>query len=154
VKLALEFTASGRPSTNEYDEASPLERAEVVVGGQVVATFVPDKLDTSIQGRSELALNTSTWLAIRVFERQSGGAMPPNIRYAHTSPWYVHIAGKPRASADAAAYFLQWIDELIEIVQAQQSSSSAPDKFDDALSLYRAAQEFYKHRAGDAPLSV
>jgi TolB protein len=41
--------------------------------------------------------------------------------YATTSPIYVHVGGKPRRSADAAAYFLRWIDRIQAATERESS---------------------------------
>jgi len=49
------------------------------------------------------------------------------LLYAHTSPVYVVVAGKPAGSSEDARYFLSWIDRLWDTVEER-------DRFPDKQS--------------------
>lgn len=79
---------------------------------------------------------------MRVFE------VPPspfNIRYAHTAPSYITVAGAQRRSAAAAAFLSQWMSEYIALFQARQrSEASGPARnYLAPLALYRRAKAVY-----------
>jgi hypothetical protein len=102
----------------------PLDRMEVLYNGQVVAATKPAKAGLSTTLDKTLRLDRSGWLALR----SSGPAVTDvkgELVYAHTSPVYVIVAGKPAASAKDARYFLAWIDRLWETVQERERF---PDK--------------------------
>src|SRR5260370_26162688 len=56
------------------------------------------------------------------------------LLYAHTSPVYVTVAGKPAGSAEDARYFLTWIDRLWNTVQER-------DRFPDRSEERRVGKE-------------
>ncbi|MEW5975729.1 MAG: CehA/McbA family metallohydrolase [Acidobacteriota bacterium] len=114
----LEFSAGGqtlgqtiqrtRPAEvtikASVDSQFPLERAEVVYNGQVVApaTLSTDQLRATLE--VPVRLERSGWLSFRAYDRDQ--------HQAHTSPIYVEIAGAPTVSEADALYFLSWIDRL------------------------------------------
>ena len=104
----------------------PLERVEVLYNGKVVATATPAK-DAPTELNQAIAVERSGWLALRV-----GGPPRPETRgdnlFAHTSPVYVSVAGKPAGSAEDARYFLAWIDTLWNTVQDRDRFPSPKHK--------------------------
>jgi hypothetical protein len=116
----------------------PIDRVEIVANGEVVRTFA---VSGAMKWRDSFTFDAKnySWVAARCFARN-----PSTVRMAHTSP--VYLAGKWDASADAA-YFREWIDELIN------ESKGDPKRFADSvareevLALYGRAREFYAARA-------
>lgn len=99
----------------------PLDRVEVLYNGQVAHAA---KLDTKHKDSSfemidlsqNIKLDRSGWLALRVSGPPVADVKGEAV-YAHTSPIYVTVAGKPAGSAEDARFFLQWIDRHWAIVQ-------------------------------------
>eukprot|EP00038_Savillea_parva_P017856 m.229691 g.229691 ORF g.229691 m.229691 type:complete len:281 (+) comp39215_c0_seq1:3-845(+) len=137
--------------------ASPLERVDLIVGGTVAHTWKPDDSASgcdsrqrgtapntfSISGDTTITVNASSWVAIRAFEAVPHAA--PYLRYGHTSPWYVDIAGKPRRSAAAASFFVGWFDELLPLMASKKAAapSSVGHFYDDAIQIYQRARDVY-----------
>ena len=93
---------------------TPLDRIELVVNGEVTRTLIPPNLKTDAEGYEgkvtmEVRPEASSWLVVRAFEKRPGG----RVRFAHSSPVFIDIDGKPlRPRAREVEY-------LIERVQAQ-----------------------------------
>jgi hypothetical protein len=122
----------------------PLDRAELIVGGDVAATFKPDPADPHcIKARRTLTIDRSTWLAVRVFEPVRGR----NIRFAHTSPFYVTLGGERPRDPGAARFYLGWLDELIAATTKKQAAAKDPKPFDPMLATYRRARAVYQAAA-------
>ena len=123
----------------------PLDRAEIIVGGRVAATFKPTADDPRrIAARHRVELDRSTWLAVRAFERVRGSI----VRFAHTSPFYVTVgAQRPRDPA-AAKFYVTWLDELIAATEKRRTPAHRA-AFDDLLATYRRAREVYKKAAAN-----
>lgn len=94
----------------------PLDRVEVLYNGKVALSGSPDRGKETTELDQSLRLDRSGWLALRVY-----GRAVPDVKgeyvYAHTSPVYVRVAGRPAGSAEDARYFLQWIDRLWTAVE-------------------------------------
>src|SRR5262249_16188194 len=67
--------------------------------------------------------------------------------YAHTSPVYVVVAGKPAGAAEDARYFLAWIDRLWDTVQERDRM---PDKrsWNEVQAEVDAARKVYQGMIG------
>ncbi|HUT34139.1 MAG TPA: CehA/McbA family metallohydrolase [Planctomycetota bacterium] len=128
---ALELEVLGR---------DPLEKAEVVVGGEVVATFrpAPDE-PRRIAARHTLSLERSTWIGVRAFEPVRGAV----IRFAHTSPFYVTVGGEKPRDREAAQFYVRWLDELIAATEKKQAAAKDPKPFEPVLATYRRARAVY-----------
>jgi hypothetical protein len=122
----------------------PLTRIEVLYNGKAVATGEPAKTLTTELTKS-IALEQSGWLALRVVG--PAHADVEGVVYAHTSPVYVTVAGKPAGSAEDAKYFLAWIDRLWETVQERDRIPSPQEKaavqaqVEQARGVYRKIVE-------------
>jgi len=134
-EATVEFEALGR---------DPLDRAEIIVGGEVVATVKPEPADPHcIKARRTLAIERSTWLAVRVFEPVRG----KNVRFAHTSPFYVTLGGERPRDPGAARFYLRWLDDLIAATTTKQAAAKDPRPFDPVLATYRRARAVYQAAA-------
>jgi hypothetical protein len=120
----------------------PLDRVEVLYNGQVVATATPAKGAGTTELNQKVRLDRSGWLALR-----AAGPAVPDVKgewvYAHTSPVYVTVAGKPAGSAEDARHFLAWIDRLWDTVQERDRM---PDKrsWAEVQAEVHAARKVYE----------
>lgn len=131
---------------------NPLDRAEIVVGGKVVATLRPRihpvraalKLDdppagsNRITAEHKLAIDRSTWIAVRAFENNE-----TRFRFAHTSPFYVTVGGKKRRDPEAARFYIQWIDDLIGRMKKDRDKFRNEDHYREVIDTYRKARAVY-----------
>ena len=135
LEAAVEIQALGR---------DPLDRVEIVLGGEIAATVKPDAADPRVvKARRTLSIDRSTWLAVRAWEP----ATPRNIRFAHTSPFYVTIGGQPPRDPAAARYYVEWLDELLAATRKHQAAAADPKPFDPVLATYRRARAVYQAAA-------
>jgi len=131
-EAAVELEALGR---------DPLEKAQIVVGGEVVATFKPKAgKPRRIAARHTLRIDRSTWLAVRVFEPVRRSI----VRFAHTSPWYIIIGGERPRDPQAARFYVGWLDELIAATEKKRAAAKDPKPFDPVLATYRRARAVYE----------
>ena len=135
-KARVEVEALGR---------DPLEKAEIVVGGKVVATFKPKAGEPRrIAASHTLSLDRSTWIAVRVFEPVRRSI----VRFAHTSPFYVSVGGQKPRDPDAARFYLHWMDELIAATEKKRAAARDKKPFGPVLETYRRARAVYEEAAG------
>ena len=131
----------------EAMDRDPLARAEIVVGGKVVATFKPQRGDPHcLHARHTVSIDRSTWLAVRVFEPVRDGGT--NVRLAHTSPFYVTVGGRRPRDPEAARFYVRWLDQLIAATASKQHAASDPKPFDPMLATYHKARTLY-HAAAE-----
>lgn len=125
----------------------PVERLEVVRGGEVVAVQENPDARPNFTLDATIEINESSWIAVRT---SSSHQMPTNgvPLQAHTSPVYVSVAGAPRTSAEDAAVLMGWTDEAIEWAQNtarfhQESQRAA------MVALFRRARAIYAEQVGE-----
>jgi Tol biopolymer transport system component len=120
----------------------PLRRAELVRDGKVVATkeYAADG-PWEQAWEQDISFEHSGWLALRTV----GAAHPDNPggeAYAHTSPIYVEVAGKPHAARADAQFFVEWINRLETAVRERDRIPTTVEKA-RALAQLEAARAVY-----------
>lgn len=118
--------------------AQPLERIEIVVNGEVQATLTPENRLTRSRGyetalATSVAIAGSSWLVVRCFEKQVG----PSLRFAHSGPFHIEVAGVPlRPRKAEIAYLVRRSAE-----QLARSQDLLPA---EAVAEYRQALRAYE----------
>lgn len=145
----LELSAPGKVHVAATVESHvPVNTVELIVNGKVVAhEEVGADAGEGVQTRHfnvDVPIDRSSWLALRV-----RGPEHPDVfdgpAWAHTSPIYVQVAGKPIASAEDAAFFVDWIDQLLRVVAARNRYARPEDR-EQVETLFRKAQAEYRNR--------
>jgi hypothetical protein len=133
------FRLSGRALS-----AVPLSRIEVVVNGAVAERLEPANHKTDAGGyeselETRLKVDGSSWLALRCYEEHPAG----RVRFAHTGPWHVEVAGKPlRPRKEEVEYLVRRVEG-----QLKRSAGVLPEV---ALAEYREGLRAYKELAKTA----
>jgi hypothetical protein len=122
--------------------ASPLDRIEVVLNGEVAKTLRPANRRTE-RGSFESTFETSitiegtSWVAVRGFEKLEDG----RERFAHSAPLHVDVPGKPlRPRKFEVDYLVKRVEDQIAR-SSNVLSASALDEYRAALKAYRAVAE-------------
>jgi hypothetical protein len=122
---------------------SPSVRVELIVNGQVHETFHPETTKSGgpheFRVRNKLLLTTTSWVAVRAFESRPGN----RVRFAHSSPVFIDMPGKPLRPRKAE------VDYLVDRVRQEigRSRSLLPPQ---ALAEYQKALELYRNAASAA----
>jgi len=121
----LEFTADEQPVGETIGLSEPGEvrvqgrvtsqfppaRLEVVFNGEVVAAEDRDHSQhTAIELDESIPIPHSGWIAVRSYGEPHPDATPG--QFAHTSPIYVSVEGRPNDAHHDAEFFVSWIDRL------------------------------------------
>lgn len=115
----------------------PLERIEVLVNGQVVKRLSPTNTPTSGGHEHRLdeaiLIDGTSWIAVRCFERW----LPGRYRYAHSSPVFVDVPGKPlRPRTEEIQYLIRRVEEQIERCRGVVSPEALAE-YERAAAIYR-----------------
>jgi hypothetical protein len=120
----------------------PIDRAELIFNGQVAAAAnLKDGRVEEVFERT-VRIDRSGWLAL-VASGPPHADLPAGKLYAHTSPIYVRVAGKPAGSRVDAEYFLAWIDRLEAALRQRDRIPSdalkthVADQLNTARAVYR-----------------
>lgn len=128
--------------TGEARSIVPMVALELIVNGRSVRRWEAGSDPYAVRFTERRTLDQSGWVALRV--RGAGHRLAPNDRevYAHTSPIYVKVAGRPVASREDAEFFIGQIDALIAKMDARGNFEHRGQR-DTIVSRFREAQEIY-----------
>ena len=130
----------------EAQSFAPMDRIELIVNGAVVASSDAVEAGRRAQLSERVTIEESAWLAVRALGPASRFVLGGDL-FAHTSPIYVTVAGRPVTRAENAAYFVDWIDRLVTMAEERGSYASDADR-DAIVALFRSGQEYYRRIAG------
>jgi hypothetical protein len=122
----------------------PMERLELIVNGEVVATATADEGGQSALLAHEIKADASCWIAARAIGPEHRLALDTHV-FAHTSPVYVTVDEQPIRDPESAAYFVEWIDRLTDLCarRAKYPDDAARER---VAAQFREAQEYYRAR--------
>ena len=161
------FASNGPIVSLRVDEELPGGDVQLGVPGEVavqasVATQVPlDSVDLLVNGRSvysmpvngketleftrRIRIESSSWIALRALGPRHRLILNDTMAFAHTSPVYVTVGGKPIRVADDVRFYREWVERLIARTEKSGRFSTAERK-SEVVDLFRKALSFY-HRA-------
>ena len=102
----------------------------------------------SVAFDEHVTLDRSGWVAARVRGPAHRWVTADREVYAHTSPVYVTIGGRPTASRAAENGVIAQIDALIEKVVSRGSFAQPSDR-DEIVRHFRRAQDVYRRIAAE-----
>jgi len=106
----------------------PIADWEIVFNGKVVQRLTPRPDGTSGETALTLPITTSGWLLVRAVNPQPNPLVQDLFPYATTNPVWIEVAGKPQSSPADAAYFVRWIDRVIESAGARDDYNTEAEK--------------------------
>ena len=118
--------------TFEAQAREPIDHIDIIANGDIVVSTTQARLEAEIEPKNY------TWVAARCILKTE-----ETVRFAHTSP--VFLSGKQQnwdASEDRA-YFVKWIDDLIEVSSADPHRFSSDDHKNQVLAIYNTARGHY-----------
>ena len=148
----------------------PYDRLEIVRNGTVIGSATPTGARHTAEIHLEEPLRASCWIAARAMEdlgrypgvdfskihRAEGtllssfyGTRRPENVFAHTSPVYAIVDGKPIRSWDDAQYYIKYMAHAIEWLQAEARFASAEDR-KSSIAAFEQAKRIYEQRAREA----
>jgi len=161
--LSLQVNGKGPGSTLELQTGEeviiqgsveshlPFTAVELIVDGNV--TWAQTELTASAgipqvyHFSTTQEVDASSWIALRV-----RGPKHPILfdgpLWAHTSPVFVHAGGRPIRSADDATYFVDWIDQLLRVVQTRDRYPSRRDR-ESVEAIFRQARQRFQERKAE-----
>ncbi|MCS7024883.1 MAG: CehA/McbA family metallohydrolase [Bryobacteraceae bacterium] len=155
-KKGRTFATNGPMLALRVNGREPGEEIVVAPGAQLevevqVHSAVPvDPVELVINGqpqpyRPRVTLDTSAWIAARVQGPWSRLILNDARAFAHTSPVYVLVDGKPLRSRQDAEFWLDWIDQLIARTR-QRGQFESESQRKEVLALFQKARAIYELR--------
>ena len=145
----------------------PYDKLEIVCNGAVIASASPGGPRHTAEIRLEHPLRGSCWIAARALEnlgrypgvnfsqvhRSEGtlfsslyGTRRPENVFAHTSPVYAIVDGKPIRNWDDAQYYVGYMQHAIEWLKTEARFASAGDR-KSSIAAFEQAKAIYEQRA-------
>jgi hypothetical protein len=69
--------------------------------------------------------------------------MNDTIAFAHTSPVYVTVGGRPVRVADDVRFYREWVERLIARTE-KSPRFATPERRQEVLALFNKALEWYR----------
>ncbi len=124
----------------------PIADWEIIFNGEVLRRLTPQEGGTVGDAKLALPVTTSGWLLARAVNPQPNPLVQDLYPYATTNPVWIEVEGKPHASPQDAAYFVRWIDRVIESAAAREDYNTAAEKATVLEELQRA-RKVYEEQA-------
>jgi hypothetical protein len=121
---------------------TPLDRVELLVNGRVAHSEPVDGKST-IEFKTKVPLRESSWIALRALGPRHRLIMNDTIAFAHTSPVYVTIGGKPVRVADDIRFYREWIERLIARTE-KSPRFATPERRQEVVALFQKALAWYR----------
>ena len=118
--------------TAEAQAREPIDHIDIIANGNIVASTVSARLEAEIEP------GNYTWLAARCFLKTK-----ETLRFAHTSPVFLSGRQQHWDASEDRAYFVKWIDDLIEASKADPKRFTSVDHRDQVIAIYNAARQHY-----------
>jgi hypothetical protein len=124
--------------TGSAGSSRPLDRIEIILNGEVTKTIKPENRKTERGGFTsaldeKLKIDSSSWIAVRCFEERPD----KRIRFAHSAPVHIDVAGKPlRPRKVEIDYLCKRVEDQIAR-SAELLPKEAADEYREALRIYR-----------------
>ena len=123
----------------------PMDRLDLIFNGKLIHTVKASGDSTHLAYQAFIPITGSGWLAARI----SGGGHRlvvnnPDL-FAHTTPIYLTVAGKPWADADSVLHFLRWIQQL-RLRLLTQGLFEQPIQKQQILEQFRQAETVYQEK--------
>jgi TolB protein len=120
----------------------PVDHLQVICNGEVVRDLKLRADRESADGEDTIPISRSGWCLLRAWSDKAEYPILDRYAYATTSPVYVNVAGSPLKPGQDAAYFVAWIDRLIDAAKTNQDWNTEAEK-SAVLNLLSYARTIY-----------
>jgi Tol biopolymer transport system component len=120
----------------------PVDHLELVCNGKVVRDLTPKGDLQSADAKGTISIAQTGWCVLRASSDKPEHPVLDDYVYATTSPIYVSVVGSVSKSADDAAFFIAWIDRLVEGAKAN-SNWNTPAERTSVLQMLEQARQVY-----------
>jgi len=120
----------------------PIDHLEVICNGRVVRELkLTDDRETA-NVEDVIPISQSGWCLLRAWSDKAEHPVLDAYPYATTSPIYVTVAGEPAKPAEDAAYFIAWIDRMMQDAKSNRDWNTQAEKI-STLNLLEQARAVY-----------
>ena len=120
----------------------PVDRLQIVCNGQVVRDLTVNSGRRTAEVEDTIPISRSGWCLLRAWSEQAEYPVLDLYPYATTSPIYVTVEGSAPDRNQDAAYFIAWIDRLIDGVKSNRSWNTGAEK-NSVIDTLTSARKIY-----------
>jgi hypothetical protein len=120
----------------------PLDHLQIVCNGKVTREVEMKADHMSAEASGTVPVGGSGWCVLRGFSDKAEYPILDLYPYATTSPVYLSVTGTPLHSPADAAYFVAWVDRLIEAASSSTSWNTESEK-QAVISEFQKARDKY-----------
>jgi hypothetical protein len=129
-----------------------VDHLELVHNGEIVKTFELTGDRRSLDASGELALTGGGWLLLRAWNEHADPLVFDLYPYATTNPIYLELPGEPETASEDAAYFVRWMDRVVEAAEANTDYNDEHERRATLDYLQRARTRFLEQAGqGNTP---
>lgn len=125
--------------------ATPISRIDILHQGKILKQVVPPSPSAEIRHTGKITVPHSGWVAVRCLGKSDNPNLSPAYAFAHTSPYYVIVDGKPIRSPDDARWihdeFKNFTDRSLPRVKNEPIGKALEAMCGEALARYKAQAE-------------
>ena len=120
----------------------PVDHLEVICNGRVVRDLklIGDRETVDVE--DAIPISGSGWCLLRAWSDKAEDPVLDAYPYATTSPIYVTVAGSVAKPTEDAAYFIAWIDRMIQDAQSHLDWNTPAEKA-SVLNLLEQSRAVY-----------
>lgn len=121
----------------------PVDHLQIVCNGEVVADLLRSGPASDADVAGTIPLARSGWCVLRADSAIAPYPVLDNYLYATTSPVYVRVGSEASRSTADAAFFVAWIDRILEATEAYPDWRSPTEKA-GVIARLREAQAIFR----------
>lgn len=142
----LELEEPGRVRVQvEAHSNAPMDRLDLVFNGKPLHTVKAAGNRTRLLYRGSVPITESGWLAARIQGGPNRLVVNNTDLFAHTTPVYLTVGGKPYADPDSVTHFLRWIGDLRQRLLTE-GLFQEPIQRRQVLDQFRRAEAVYRQK--------
>lgn len=146
----------------------PVDRLEIICNGELIAEQTIEESQNHAEVEIDFEPEESSWIVARAYQlarpylrnglslaqRRDAGAAPtplnryfgtlrPEMFFAHTSPIYLNLEGKPAYSASDVKYFIEYLENASQWLEKEGSFPDEESK-KEVLAAFRKGIEAFQ----------
>jgi TolB protein len=121
----------------------PVDHLEVICNGEVAGNLKLNSAGDSANAEGTIPISQSGWCLLRAWSEKAEYPVPDAYPYATTGPIYVTVEGSHPKPMKDAAFFVTWIDRLLEEAKANGDWNMGAEK-ESVMNWLMQAREVYE----------
>ncbi len=121
----------------------PVDHLQVVCNGEVVRDLKLNQDKQAADVEDTIPISRSGWCVLRAWSEKAEHPVLDMYPYATTSPIYITVAGSHPKSTEDAAFFVAWIDRLIDGAKSNTDWNTEAEK-KAVLQMLSSARGVYQ----------